>query len=303
VKVVNINLIAQGRARISQPGLDTGAGRIIRTNLRRFLDTLSLIFTGRKGGALNYIRNNKALILSIITLAMPAIIEMSLNTLVGVVDTVMISHYIGAEGLAAAGYANQLVFTIIFVFSSFNIGATAMISRSYGEKDISRLNRIMGQNITLNSIIGIIITIFCVVFGGIFLSIFDTTTQVYSLSLSYLEIVSWGQFFTFISFAAAATMRGASNTKTPMMITGCVNILNIAGNFVLMTGFWIFPELGIQGAAMSTAISRAIGALIYMLVLFKGNRGIKLKLTNLKLSTDILRSLWKLSSTAGLEQF
>jgi putative MATE family efflux protein len=302
VKVVNINLIAQGRARISQPGLDTGAGRIIRTNLRRFLDTLSLIFTGRKGGALNYIRNNKALILSIITLAMPAIIEMSLNTLVGVVDTVMISHYIGAEGLAAAGYANQLVFTIIFVFSSFNIGATAMISRSYGEKDISRLNRIMGQNITLNSIIGIIITIFCVVFGGIFLSIFDTTPQVYSLSLSYLEIVSWGQFFTFISFAAAATMRGASNTKTPMMITGCVNILNIAGNFVLMTGFWIFPELGIQGAAMSTAISRAIGALIYLLMLFKGNRGIKLKLTNLKLSTDILRSLWKLSSTAGLEQ-
>ncbi len=252
---------------------------------------------------MKFFRNNKALILSILAISLPAIIEMSLNTLVGIADTIMISQFIGKEALSAAGFANQIIFTIIFIFSSFNTGATVMISRNHGEKDYVRLNRVLGQNTLLNALIGIFITFLCIVFSKNLLGIFDTSPEVSSMGISYLRIVSYSELFMFISFAAAASLRGVEDTKTPMIITGIVNILNIIGNYFLITGFWIFPKLGVNGAALSTTISRAVGAILFIIVLLKGNRHLKLALSNLRLSKDVLNPLWRFSSNAGIEQF
>jgi len=106
----------------------------------------------------------------------------------------------------------------------------------------------------------------------------------------------------FISFAMAASLRGAGDTKTPMYITGSANILNIFGNYVLMTGFWIFPELGIAGAALSTTISRLLASIAYIFVVFNVKNKMKLKMKNLKLTKKILKPLWRFSYSAGLEQ-
>lgn len=251
---------------------------------------------------MQFIRNNKTLIFSIFTISLPAILEMALNTLVGLADTIMISKYIGNEALSAAGNANQLVFTIIFIFSSFNVGATAMISRSYGEKNFTKLKHIAGQNMAINIVIGLIITLVSLLFGGFIMNIFDTTSEVFDMGLSYFKIVSFSQIFMFISFAASSSLRGVGDTKTPMFITLLVNVLNIAGNYVLIKGVGIFPEMGIEGAAISTTISRAIGAFIYVLIIFKGRNLLKLTLKHFKPSSDILKPLWNLSITAGFEQ-
>ncbi len=252
---------------------------------------------------MKYIRENKLLILSILSISIPAIIEMGLNTLVGIFDTIMVSRLIGEGALSATGFANQIIFTLLFIFASFNTGATVMISRSYGEKNYPRLNRVLGQNLTVNIIIGIVTTILCLLLSKQLIGIFDTSKEVYDMGVSYLNYVSFSEFFMFISFALAASMRGVGDTKTPMLITGLVNILNIIGNYVLITGFSIFPEMGVKGAALSTTISRAIGALIYIVIIIKGSTHLKLLLKNLKPTKDILAPLWRFSSTAGLEQF
>ncbi len=87
----------------------------------------------------------KKLVLLILALSLPAILEMALNTMLGVADTIMISRFIGREALASVGFANQIVFTLIFIFSSFNTGAVALISRSYGEKKFDKLKTIAEQ--------------------------------------------------------------------------------------------------------------------------------------------------------------
>src|SRR6056297_1205901 len=246
--------------------------------------------------------NSKIRAKKILILALPAILEMSLNTMLGVADTLMISRIIGKEALAAVGFANQIFFTLIFVFSSFNAGATAMIARSYGEKNYSRLNKIIGQNLSLNTIIGIGVFFITFIFAGNIMTVYDITPEVRSLGITYLQVVSFSQFFMFISFAMAASLRGAGDTKTPMYITGSANILNIIGNYVLMTGFWIFPEMGIAGAALSTTISRFLASIAYIIVVFNIKEKMQLKLQNLKLSKEILKPLWKFSYAAGLEQ-
>lgn len=229
---------------------------------------------------MNIIKNNKVLIFSIISLAIPAIIEMSLHTLVGVADTLMISRFLGNEALAASGYANQIVFTITFIFASFNIGAVALISRSYGAKDYKKVNAIAGQNIVLNTLIGLIISILTLFFTKDIINIFKSNIVVRDLGTSYLNIVSYSLVFLFISFASAACLRGIADNKTPMVVTGIVNVLNIVGNYALLSGFWIFPQMGIEGAALATSISRGIGAIIYIIFLVRSRGFLKLKLQN-----------------------
>lgn len=247
-------------------------------------------------------KERKDLIKSIYILAIPAIMEMALNTLVGLADTLMISRIIGKEGLAAVGFANQIIFTLIFIFSSFNAGATAMIARSYGEKNYKRLNKIAGQNLTLNFTIGIIVFLLSLFYARNILRVFDISEMVLGMGTSYLKYVSISQLFMFISFAGAASLRGAGDTRTPMYITGTANILNIIGNYLLMTGYGIFPELGITGAAVSTSIARGIAALLYLYILISGSKKVKLYLSNLTFSLHILKPLWRFSYAAGLEQ-
>lgn len=251
---------------------------------------------------MNLFTKNKSMILSIFTLALPAIVEMALNTLVGIVDTIMVSRIIGLEGLAAAGFANQLIFTVIFIFSSFNAGATAMIARSFGEKNILKLNKVLGQNLVINMIIGLLTTFFALRFAPNLLSIFEVSPEVFASSVDFFKIIALGIFFMFVSFAAKASLRGASDTKTPMIVTAIVNILNIVGNYVLMTGFWIFPNLGLNGAAIATTFVRFLDASIFLFLFFKGRGQIKLSLINMKISKEILKPLWRLSSSAAIEQ-
>jgi len=201
---------------------------------------------------------DKKLVRNIYILALPVVLEMALNTLVGIADTIMISRIIGKEGLAAVGFANQIVFTLIFVFSSFNAGALAMIARSYGEKEYQRLNRIVGQNMSLNLFLGLIIFLITLFYSKNILYVFDISETVLNMGAIYLKYVSLSQLFMFISFASATSLRGTGDTKTPMYITGIANILNIIGNYVLMTGFAFFPELGIAGAAISTTFARGV---------------------------------------------
>lgn len=246
---------------------------------------------------------DKVMIKKILILALPAVMEMGLNTLVGIADTIMISRFIGKEGLAAVGFANQIIFTLIFIFSSFNAGATAMIARSYGEKNYDRLNKIMGQNLTLNFLIGIIIFLINLFYGKYILNIFDISPNVYQMGNAYIRNVAISQLFMFISFAGAASLRGAGDTKTPMYLTGIANILNIIGNYLLITGYGIFPELGVAGAAISTSIARGVAALLYLYIFVFGNKKVKLYFKNLKITPYIIKPLWKFSYAAALEQF
>lgn len=250
----------------------------------------------------SFFNTHKILLTSIIAIALPAIGEMSLNTLLGVADTLMISHFIGPKALSAVGYANQIVFTLIFIFSSFNTGATAMISRTYGEKNYKKLNNIAAQSTSINLIIGIIVTILAFLFARQIIGIYDVSEDVFRMALEYFYIIVLGMLFMFLSFSCAAILRGSGNTITPMVITGIANVINIIGNYILITGFGPFPEMGIAGAAWSTTISRMIAIILYTNILFIKKNRVRIKIKYMKITKNILKPLWNLSYPGAIEQ-
>lgn len=244
----------------------------------------------------------KALVLSILTMALPAIIEMALNTLLGISDTIMISRLINQSALAAAGFANSIMFTLIFVFTSFNTGATALVSRSYGEKNFEKLNHVGSQTVLLNGLIGLVVMILSLKFSSKIFVIFDTTKEVSLMIDSYFPIIAYGLLAMFLSFSFAAILRGAGDTITPMVVTGFANILNIIGNYVLIRGIWIFPEMGIQGAALSTTLSRIVAVLIYIYICFFKHKRVKIRIRFMKFQSHILKPLIRISLPGAVEQ-
>lgn len=246
--------------------------------------------------------NKKKLILSILVLSLPAIAEMALNTLLGFTDTVMISRLIGKDALAGVGFANQIVYTLIFIFSSFNTGGTAIISRKYGEKNYDEMNKVAGEVISINLIMGIIITLLALNFSHIIFKIYDMTALVEQMTIDYFEIVAFGMPFMFLSFSFTAILRGSGDTKTPMIITGIVNITNIIGNYVLITGWGPFPVLGVKGTALATTISRGIATALYIKILFFDDNITNIKIKDLIITKFNLKPLWKLSYPGAIEQ-
>jgi putative MATE family efflux protein len=251
---------------------------------------------------INKLMNKRTLVLSILTMAMPAIVEMALNTLLGVADTIMISRFIGESGLAASGFANSIMYTLIFVFTSFNTGATALVSRSFGERNFERLNQAGSQTVLLNGIIGLIIMTLSLLFIDEIFMIFDTTPEVAQMIHDYFSIIAYGMLAMFLSFSFASILRGAGDTVTPMVVTGVANILNIIGNYVLIKGIWIFPEMGIAGAALSTTLSRILAVMAYILICFRTHSLVALRLRLMTFKKDIIKPLIRISLPGAMEQ-
>ncbi len=254
-----------------------------------------------QGGLMKSFKHKKVLIMSILVLSLPAIIEMALNTMLGVSDTIMLGQLIGKEAIASVGFSNQIIFTLIFTFSAFNTGAIAMISRAFGEKDYPKLKKVAEQNVILNLIMGVAILAFAFLLKDQVFKIFDIEPSVYADATTYYEIILVGFVPMFLSFAFAAILRGSGNTKTPMYVTGTVNVINIIGNFVLITGFGPFPELGIAGAAWATSISRFIAVFIYIYLLYIKDSKYKLKF-EIFFDKTIIKPLFRISWPGAVEQ-
>lgn len=235
-------------------------------------------------------------------LALPAIIEMALNTLLGIADTIMISKLINKDALVASGYANSVFFALIFIFTSFNTGAIAMISRYYGEENFKKLKKVASETATLNFLMGVFITIIAILFTKEIFSMYDLTPIVKEKLYSYFKIVSYSLIPMFLSFSFSAVLRGSGDTKTPMKITAIANILNIIGNYILIMGIGIFPKMGIEGAALSTTISRFLAFFMYAYILFNKKNKIHIDFKNLMLTSDVLKPLLNLSIPGAIEQ-
>ncbi len=244
----------------------------------------------------------KALIMAILAMAAPAIIEMGLNTILGVADMIMIGQMIGSGAIASVGFSNQIMYFLIFTFSAFNTGAIAMISRAHGEQNLDKMKRIAEQNVVLNLLMGLAVTSLAYLFRSEIFKIYDIEPKIFNDALIYFNYILIGFVPMFLSFAFASILRGSGDTKTPMWITGFANILNIIGNYILITGWGIFPEMGIGGAALSTSLSRTVALFIYIYVLYVKNSDIKLK-AKWFVDKHILAPLFRISLPGGLEQF
>ena len=217
----------------------------------------------------------------IIQLAWPSIIEQILEMMVGMVSTIFMGR-IGTDAVAAVGMINMLMGFMQTIFSGLSMGTTVIIARVTGEGNKSEAKRALIQSVYMAVIIGVILAVMGRMFSTSILKLFfgGAEVKVFNIGISYFNIMLLNLPFFVVDIIVSGAMRGAGDTKTPMIITGWVNVLNIALNTMLIFGVSALniPALGVMGSAIAVTISRIVAVTARIIVLYNG-RNLKLNLS------------------------
>ncbi|PYZ97407.1 MATE family efflux transporter [Alteribacter lacisalsi] len=210
--------------------------------------------------------------LTLFALTWPIFIEIFLHMLMGNADTLMLSQY-DDNAVAAVGVANQIMSVIIVMFGFVAMGTTILIAQYLGARQERQAGQIAVVSIAANLVFGLVLSLVLFVFGPQILGVMNLPPELMDTALMYLRIVGGFAFIQALIMTAGAIIKSHGFTKDAMWITLGMNVLNVIGNYLLIFGPGMFPELGATGVAISTAGSRTIGVIILAVVLYKRVNG------------------------------
>ena len=201
-------------------------------------------------------------------LTVPVFIEMALVMMLGAVDTVMLSRY-SDNSVAAVGLDNQLISLVFLVYQFFSMGAAILCAQYIGAGLRKRLIQVVGMALTVNLMLGLTVSALLFLYAEQLLQLMGLRPELMGDGLVYLRLTGALSFFQALSLTFSASLRSADKVVYPMVVTGIVNVVNILGNYALIFGHWGCPQLGVEGAAIATAASRAIATLLLAVIHFK----------------------------------
>ena len=238
----------------------------------------------------------------IVNLALPALVEMTLMTLVSMADMIMVGR-LGPWAITAVGLSNQPMFVAMSVFMSLNVGATALVARSIGARKPEDAFKVARQALVIALAMGSVLAVIGMTFAGNVLAMMGAEPDALVPGTRYLQIVAAGLFFQGATFSLGASLRGAGDTKTPMSVNLVANIVNVIGNYILIFGHFGFPRIEVGGAAIATLLSRMVAFALIMRKVF-GHRGaIKMSTTDsFRLDRETVGRILKVGLPAAVEQ-
>ena len=201
-------------------------------------------------------------------LAAPIFIETLLIMMLGAVDVIMLSRH-SDNSVAAVGVVNQIIVLTFLIFEVINLGTSVLCSQYLGAKMHKNVVQVVGVSLLMNLVVGVSVSLFLFGMNETILQWMGLTPELMKDGTDYMRIVGAFAFFQAISLTLSASLRSANKAIYPMMVTVVVNILNIIGNYTLIFGEFGFPEMGVEGAAISTAFSRGVSMVILFIILFK----------------------------------
>lgn len=238
---------------------------------------------------------------AIIVLSIPMVLEMLMESVFAVFDIFFVSK-LGAEAIATVGITESLMTLIYAIAIGFAMSTTALVSRRFGEKNFDKASITAVQAI----LVAIIVSIPIAILGGLFspqlLTLMGATGKIVTDFSMYTTIMFSTNFVIMLIFVINAVFRGAGDANVAMKTLILANAINIVLDPLLIFGIWIFPELGIAGAAIATSIGRGIGVIYQFYKLFDGKTRINLLRRHLIAQWDIIWNLVRVS-LGGIGQF
>lgn len=206
--------------------------------------------------------------LNLFFLTWPIFLEVFLFMLMGIADTFMLSA-LSDDAVSGVGAANQYLHIAILVLEVIGNGAAIVVSQYLGSKRYMEASKISALAITLNLGVGLVISAVFLLFSKHMMTAMNLQGDVLTYAQNYLSIVGGAIFLQAIINSLAAIIRVHGFTKQAMFISLGMNILHIAGNYILIFGKFGMPELGVQGAAISSAFSRLIALIVFFWLLYR----------------------------------
>ncbi len=235
-------------------------------------------------------------------LAWPVIGENFLQTMLGVVDTLLVAQ-LGTAAIAGVGAALQVMFFVIAVLSAVSVGSAVLVAQAIGGNDKARAGMLARQSLVWSILISIPLAVIGLFAATPLIGIFDMEPAVTAIGADYLQIVMGTVVMLTLMLLSSGVLRGAGDSRTPMLVTLVANFINVFLTYGLIFGQFGMPELGVMGSAWGTFLSRCIGFLLLFWILWRGRNGVSIRgrlgwLPDWGLARQILR----IGVPAALEQ-
>ncbi len=199
----------------------------------------------------------------VVRLALPAVANSLLQTLVFLVDRLMLGHHSEAA-LAAMQTAGPVVWTVFSVFGAFTVGTVAVVGRAIGARDRALATSAARGSLALAVLIGLGVGMVSYALLDPMLDAFGRAggPGVRAVSHGYLGVVLPGMPLFFVGLAAISVLQASGDTRTPLLIGVATNLLNIVGNWVLVFGHLGAPSLGAVGSAWSSVAAAGLESVL-----------------------------------------
>lgn len=221
------------------------------------------------------------------------------------VDTAIIGRLNDAAALAAVSLSNSFMHMAQQLFMALGIGALALVARAWGEGDQAKAKRYAAQAIVLGVAVAVVAMALLITFIEPFLRhvLHVTDDAVIAQGRDYGQIVLTTSFLALPALTMNNIMRATGDTRTPMLITLVVNLVNVVLAYVLVYGAGPIEPMRVQGAGIATAIARGLGGVLALMALGRASARLQIKLREIWVWRwqDVAR-IWNLAWPNLVEQ-
>lgn len=239
--------------------------------------------------------------MTVFNLTWPIFIETLLFMLLGIVDTLMLSRY-SNNAVAAVGVSNQLITMVNIMFGILATGTSVLIAQNIGAGNKKEASKVATVSLIINFLFGLVLSLIMFFSAEKILSVMGIRPELMKYGVIYLKNVGGFLFFQSILMTCTAIVRSHGFTKISMLVALIINIIHVILDYIFIFGPLGLPVLGVAGVAISTNVSRIIGLIVMLYVVFrKVERGINIKYIK-SFPKKILTDLLKIGVPAAGEQ-
>ena len=200
-------------------------------------------------------------------IAIPIMLQNLITFGVSMMDTLMLGR-LGEVQMSAAALANQLFYMLMVIGFGIANGSNVLIAQYWGRGDTEKIRSILSVMYKVVLVVGLIFSAVALFAPGAVMSFFTTDEAVIAEGIKYLKIMGWVAVFYAMTTSTACMFRSVGSVTIAVLVNATSLVVNTSLNWVLIFGHLGFPAMGISGAAIATAISRALEFIIMMTYLF-----------------------------------
>lgn len=216
-----------------------------------------------------------SIIRSILAMGLPSMIGFGMGNIYDLIDMYWLSR-LGPEPVAAITILGPALWVIFSANTIVGSGSVAIISRRYGEKDPVETERAIKETILLKWIAALFFGILGYIFAPVILRLLGARDLVLEMGVTYGRIIFAGLGFGFATYSIFTALRGVANPVKAMILMISFNVLNMILDPLLIFGVWIFPKMGVAGAALASVISYAVAFTAGLIIFYTGGANVRL---------------------------
>lgn len=236
-------------------------------------------------------------------LAWPIMIGNLIQVIYNMTDTYWVGKLDNStEAIAAVTITFSVVFVLVSLAAGLGIGSATLAAQYYGAREYKKVDEVTYTSLIVIGAIALVFVAGGIIFYRQLFDLLQTPDNIIPIAKDYFIIIMVGMIFMFIFFIMSGILRGIGDTRTPMIAGIVSGVINMILDPFLIFGWWIFPELGISGAAYATVISRVFASGYIFYVVLRGKTFLKMNLRNIKVDLKITKQLFKIGVPSSISQ-